>query len=126
MNKIIPVSWSVNKCNEENEQEAEMKTTREKVVYLKEEVLRWERAQNETLKYISRVATAQWAQERRTKRGSEGLGWDQVPKSFVAHQKEIELYFKLVEKLLKGFNHGSNIIRCVFWKISFAIKWNMA
>lgn len=35
-----------------------MKTTREKVVYLKEEVLRWERAQNETLKYISRVATA--------------------------------------------------------------------
>lgn len=44
MNKIISVQW-----NEEEKQESETEMTREKVVHMKEEVLRWRKAQNETL-----------------------------------------------------------------------------
>lgn len=111
-----------NKCNEENKQKAELETTREEVVHLKEEVLGCERARKETLRHwnATPVATAQCTWGRRIDR----IGWRQITKSFVSHQKS-ELHFTLVQKLKKGFARGKNTICCVFWKISFAIKWNM-
>lgn len=41
--------------------------------------------------------------------GSEGTGWGPVTRSRGAQQREFELYFKRVEKLLQGVTHGSNI-----------------
>lgn len=106
-----------------NKQEAEMEPTRE-VIHIKKEVLWWERAQDKSLRHwnITWVATASWAWGRRAGSEREGTVWGQITKSFGIHHKELEIYFRLFERLLKGFSHGNNIIWCVFWKIIFAIK----